>query len=237
MARTSKDTVSYFPHEANASSGDTLTVLQSQYGNNGYAFWFKLLEKLASTEGHCLDLRNPIKWQIFIAKMGIDEITTVEILKLLVEMQAIDKELWEAKLIWCQNLVDNVADVYHNRKREIPQKPITTRVLPITTAKKGITTKGNPQSKVKESKLNKTIEVWDRVLKELKSQVSSPNYKTWLEGTRGLDFRDGQFIIAVPSEHVAEYLRNNQRNLIEKTLIDLTGQVGIKVLFQVERSQ
>ncbi len=145
MSRKKRDVVDYFPHYTNACNGDTLTVLQSRYGNDGYAFWFKLLEKLAGTEGHCLDLSNPIKWQVFVAKMGISEITTVEMLNLLVEMQAIDKELWASKLIWCQNLVDNLADVYKNRRREIPKKPITT-------VEKGITTVEMPQSRVEYSK-------------------------------------------------------------------------------------
>ena len=143
MARVQKDVVNYFPHDAHASTGDTLTILQSSFGNNGYAAWFKLLEKLSTTEGHYLDCSNPIKWRLLLAYLGTDEITTVGILNLLVEMQAIDKDLWQAKLIWCQKLVDNFADVYKNRRREIPQKPITT----------GEST----QSKVKESKVNKSI--------------------------------------------------------------------------------
>jgi len=127
MARISKNTVPYFPHYADASTAsDTVTVLQTRFGNNGYAFWFKLLEKLASTDGHYIDCRNATKWQVFVAKIGVDEITTVEILDLLVEMQAIDKELWESRIIWCQNLVDNLEDVYKNRRRDKPQKPIVT---------------------------------------------------------------------------------------------------------------
>ena len=133
MARILKDVVSYFPHDADAANGDTLTVLQSRFGNNGYAFWFKLLEKLASAEGHYLDCRNSTKWQLLLAKTGVDELTGVEIMKMLVEMQAIDKDLWKLRVIWCQKLVDNVSDVYMNRRREIPQKPITTEDNAITT--------------------------------------------------------------------------------------------------------
>lgn len=156
MTRIQKDVVSYFPHDANACSGDTLTVLQSRFGNDGYAFWFKLLEKLASTEGHCLDCRNSTKWQLLLAKTGVNEITGVEIMNLLVEMQAIDKELWQSKLIWCQKLVDNVSDVYKNRRREIPQKPIITERKAIATRGNALTTAGNPQSKVNKSKVNKS---------------------------------------------------------------------------------
>ena len=159
MARTQKDTVSYFPHDADASAGDTLMVLQSQFGNDGYAFWFKLLEKLASTDGHFLDFSNDsTRWQVFLARSGINEITGVEILKLLVEMGAIDKELWDRKIIWCQKLVDNIADVYKNRRREIPQRPLSTSLNLITMGINPITTSDNTQSKVKEIKEKETKE-------------------------------------------------------------------------------
>lgn len=170
MPRLQKDVVDYFPHDANACAGDTLTVLQSRFGNDGYAVWFKLLEKLASAEGHYLDCRNPTKWKLFIAKMGVDEITTVGILNLLVEMNAIDKELWESKLIWCQNLVNNLSEVYKNRRRGLPQKPIPTNNNRITTVdippelktpyiptdKKPITTPAGTQSRVEESRVEES---------------------------------------------------------------------------------
>lgn len=154
MARTLKNTVKYFPHDSDASAGDTVTVLQSRFGNNGYAFWFKLLEKLAATEGHYLDCRNSTRWQLLLAKTGVNEITGVEIMKLLVEMEAIDKQLWEGKIIWCQNLVDNIADVYQNRRREIPQKPVSTTNNSITTGKNAISTGDNEQTKLNETKRN-----------------------------------------------------------------------------------
>jgi len=158
MARTQKDTVGYFPHDATASAGDTLTVLQSRFRNDGYAFWFKLLEKLASSEGHYIDCNNSNRWQLLLAKTGVDEITGVEIMKLLVEMKAIDKDLWDSRLIWCQKLVDNIAEVYKNRRREIPQKPFSTNGNEITTDIKGITTGRGTQSKVNKSKVNKSKE-------------------------------------------------------------------------------
>lgn len=181
MARPQKQTVDYFPHDANASAGDTLTVLQSRFGNDGYAFWFKLLEKLASTEGHYIDCRNSTKWQLLLAKTGVDELLGVEIMNLLVEMQAIDKDLWESKLIWCQKLVDNISEVYKNRRREIPQKPIITGNNAITTGDNAITTPDSTQSKVKYSKVNNTIlpdfiteENWDAYMEMRKKKRAVP---------------------------------------------------------------
>ena len=163
MGRKQKNNASYFPHDAGAAGGDTCTILQSKYKNDGYAFWFKLLEKLTATDNHYLNLQNPTKWQTFIAKMGVDEITTVEIMDLLVVMDNIDKELWKSRVVWCQNLVDNLEDVYKNRRREMPQKPITTSKNGVTTVEKDINIVETPemgveipQSKVNKSKVEKS---------------------------------------------------------------------------------
>jgi len=159
MARPQKDIVDYFPHDANASGGDTLTILEGQWGNDGYVFWFKLLERLASTDGHFIDCKNSKKWQLLLARARVDENTGVEMMKLLVEMGSIDKQLWEwDKIVWSQNLVDNVAEVYRNRRRELPQKPVSTGLKLITTGNNPETTTDNPQTKVKETKVKETKE-------------------------------------------------------------------------------
>lgn len=75
-------------------------------------------------------------------------------------------------------------------------------------------------------------EIWEAALGELQIQVSKPYYRTWLEKTVGLSYQDNQFTVGVPNTFVAEYLEQNQRSLIEKTLIGLTCQ-DTRVLFQI----
>ena len=165
MGRPQKDTVEYFPHDAKASAGDTITALEGQFGNDGYAFWFKLLEHLASSEGHYIDCGNTKKWQLILARARVKHETGVEIMKLLVEMGAIDRDLWGKGIIWCQNLVNNVAQVYQNRRRPIPLRPVvmpllgvSTVVNPVTTLSNSITTPESTQSKVEESKVEESRE-------------------------------------------------------------------------------
>ena len=121
MARPKKQTVDYFPHIAN--SGKTIFILEQAYGNDGYAFWFKLLEILANTEKHVIDCRNPSEWKFLLAKTRVDDDIASRILDLLAELQAVDTKLWEKRIIWCQKFVNNIEDVYKNRKQDIPQKP------------------------------------------------------------------------------------------------------------------
>jgi chromosomal replication initiator protein len=75
-------------------------------------------------------------------------------------------------------------------------------------------------------------EIWEAALGELQVQVTRSYYRTWLEKTTGLHYEDNQFVVGVPNAFVAEYLNQNQRSLIEKTLIGLT-RPDIKVGFQV----
>jgi len=158
MARPIKNTVDYFPHYTNHKK--TIFILEQQYGNDGYAFWFKLLELLGATEKHLIDCNNNGSWRFLQAKTNLTEEKCLEILNLLVELEAIDKKLWSEKIIWCQNFIDNIADVYKNRRIETPKKPSFYRQKPTQT---GVSTDRNPQSKLKESKGNKTKEKFEEI--------------------------------------------------------------------------
>jgi chromosomal replication initiator protein len=79
-------------------------------------------------------------------------------------------------------------------------------------------------------------EIWEAALGELQLQINKPNYQTWLQGTEGIEFRDGHFYIGTPKTFVAEYLEKNQRSLIEKTLIGLIKS-HVTAHFQVSSIQ
>ena len=129
MSRPKKQTVDYFPHYCN--HGKTMFVLEQKYGNDGYAFWFKLLEIIGNTEGHCPCFSNGIDWQFLEAKARLDKNTCSEIMDLLATIEAIDKDLWlEEKRVWVQNFVDNIRDAYRNRVVDIPDKPDILRKKP-----------------------------------------------------------------------------------------------------------
>ena len=155
MARPHKQTVDYFPHYAGASDGKTMFILQSKFGNDGYAFWFKLLELIAAHEGHYYDYRKPTDWQFLLAKTGVSADIATQILETLTDVEAIDQELNGHKIIWIQKFVDNLADLYKRRKIDFPRKPvIPANNNPVSVNNNPISTDNNPQSKVKESKVN-----------------------------------------------------------------------------------
>lgn len=171
MARPQKQTVDYFPHDTDASDGKTLTIIQSKYGNNGFAFWFKLLQLLGKTPGHYYDYNNPVELEFLCAKTHQKDTETIlAMLNTLADLKAIDYELHKAKVIWIQNFVNGIADAYKRTKDGVPQRPVflinvgkygdSVSILDQTVNNMITKTIKNdtemPQTKLKEIKLNKT---------------------------------------------------------------------------------
>lgn len=122
MGRPSKETVDYFPHYV--KSGRTIFILESKFGNDGYAFWFKLLEILGESEGHYYDCSISNNWEYLLAKTRCDENTANEIIETLISLGKIDGELWnEKRIIWCKNFVDNLSFAYNKRHVKLPSAP------------------------------------------------------------------------------------------------------------------
>lgn len=115
MARPIKYNVDYFPHYI--SSGKKMSVLQSRYGNDGYAVWFKLLEQLASTDFHYLDLNNKLDFHYLANNVClVSEETLVKILNDLAEFGEINAELWKIKVVWSEKFMRSIADAYKRRE-------------------------------------------------------------------------------------------------------------------------
>lgn len=155
MARPTKQTVDYFPHYVQDSK--TKFILENQFGNDGYAFWFKLLELLCRTDGHSYDCRLSANWEYLIAFTKVSEDKAQDILDKLAEMTNIDYELWQHRVIWCQQLVSNLSSVYNKRKVSAPIMPVIEEFPTRKPTDNGVIDDDNPQSKVKESKVNEII--------------------------------------------------------------------------------
>ena len=125
MGRPRKQTVDYFPHFVTTDSR-TKFILEQSWGNDGYAFWFKLLELLGRSEGHHYDCSTTANEKYLVALMKMEHDAINEILSVLADLGNIDKELWEERrVIWCQSLVDNLQDVYSKRTVSAPTRPFT----------------------------------------------------------------------------------------------------------------
>ncbi|MCQ2058698.1 MAG: DUF4373 domain-containing protein [Bacteroidaceae bacterium] len=164
MARPIKTTVEWFPHFT--KSGRTIFILEQRFGNDGYAFWFKLLELLCDSERQQYDCNQQGNWQYLIARSLCSEDQVESMLQTLVELGKIDSELWQEKrIIWVQNLVNNLSPIYAKRKEEIPNRksfssgnPVSKEFPTRKLSDNNISDAETPQSTVQYSTVQEKIE-------------------------------------------------------------------------------
>jgi len=81
-----------------------------------------------------------------------------------------------------------------------------------------------PEIKTEITPENIVNDIWTEALEELKGQVSTSNFRTWLKDIVPLSFDGEVFVVGAKNAFIAEYLVRNQRSLIEKTLTQLIGE-------------
>lgn len=119
MARPESNTVTYFPHII--GDGKKIFYIESKYKNDGYATWFKILEQLALTPYHFLNLKDSVTSMHLSARCFISEDLLCNIINDLTRLGVFDKFLWEKKIIWCDYFITNIRDAYNKRTA----KPLT----------------------------------------------------------------------------------------------------------------
>ena len=161
MARPQKNIVEYFSHYV--TPGKELQLLTDKFGNDGYAFYFRLRELLGRTPNHCYSVEDEIDWLFFVKQMGLDEDRTSDIINYSVKIRDLDKESWEDKRLWSQNFVDELVPVYDKRTSDLPDKNsfrnenTSFRVgNPSYVNENPSFRSDNSQSKGKERKVNKS---------------------------------------------------------------------------------
>jgi hypothetical protein len=161
MGRPLKQKVEFFSHDSNAHNKKTLKALRFHFKNDGYTFWFVLLELLGDTEGHYIDCRNTDEWEFLVSETQVDGDFCDRILNLLVNLKAIDKELWtKHRVVWSQNFVNRLKSVYDKRHQELPLRPSFCHENPMAAQVSGAeTTQRERESK--ESKERERISQGD----------------------------------------------------------------------------
>jgi len=172
MARPERNTVDYFPHFI--SDGKKMFFIEKKYGNDGYATWFKILEKLARTENHFLNLNEDEEIIFLSAKCNVTETLLLNIITDLSRVGAFDKKLWEVKIIWCQKFIDEIQETYKRRNNNcitfdgLCKHLVSLRILkPQLMSKKD---DNNTQSRVEESRVEESS-VKYRSFKHLKMSM------------------------------------------------------------------
>ena len=141
----------------------------------------------------------------------------------------IDKELYtEKKIIWCQNFVDNLKDVYSKRTTPLPKKPFSEdnlpekiresedgkEVVPKKPKKKPAAKKTAPQKQKYAEFVTMTEEEYNKLVEKYGEDVAKraiemlDNYK----GSKGKKYAsDYRAILNWAAEKAQQELRGGQR--------------------------
>lgn len=156
MARPIKEGMDYFPHDTDASNDKKIEALRALYGNDGYAFYFIMLEQIYQEPNYELlisaeETREEML-QILASKVAVTTERFTQILKTAIKWNCFDKELYTQEGILTSNGIKRRAGVvqekrdkmrirYQENKDIIPAEEIPQETKVET-----------PQRKVKKSK-------------------------------------------------------------------------------------
>ena len=118
MARPKKNTVDYFPHDCHPNK--ELEIFINKHGNEGYAFYFRLLELLGITPDHRYDCNKSINYEYLLTKTDIQKDRFELLMETLVSLDIVNEKQWGKRIIWVQSFVDSIAEVYARRTTDLP---------------------------------------------------------------------------------------------------------------------
>jgi hypothetical protein len=168
MARPQRNNVDYFPHYI--SDGKKMFVIESKFGNDGYAVWFKVLETLAKTDNHFINCNDESNLMYLAAKCNVSEDRLIEIVDAIVKLGEIDGILWnQCRVIWSDKFIESIQDAYSRRSNNcITKMELMTMFKGLGIPKPDLSgvnddvnpenSDTNPQSKVEYSKEKNTKE-------------------------------------------------------------------------------
>lgn len=143
MSRPIKEGLDYFPHDVNSSNDKKIEALRALYGNDGYAFYFIMLEQIYQEPNGDLDVsdaetREEIM-QILSKKVAVTNELFLKMLDTAMKWGCFDKQLYAEKGIITSNGIKKrmgavikkrhkMRDKYQLHKNDIsasetPQKP------------------------------------------------------------------------------------------------------------------
>ena len=153
MARPIKEGMDYFPHDTDASSDEKIELLTGIYGNDGYAFYFIMLERIYRNKDFCIDVSDAETkeemFQILSKKIRLSLEEFNKILKTSFKYGLFDKKLYEEKGIITSDGIQKRAGTVV-AKRIVMQNRYKKKISDAET-KEEIKTE-TQQSKEKESK-------------------------------------------------------------------------------------
>lgn len=151
MARPKKKNADYHSHDKDMRNDNRIKSVRRKYGHLGYSIWNMLLEHLTDCDNFIYKY-DALNIELLAGDFDIDPDKLTEILDYFTTLKLIQKE---NGLIYCEKHIERFSGLISKRQRQTSNKELSTSKT-INIEDKDVE---KPQSKVKESKLNNSIEV------------------------------------------------------------------------------
>ncbi len=67
-------------------------------------------------------------------------------------------------------------------------------------------------------------QIWNLMLTEIEKNLSRPSFETWLKSTRPISLTDNTILIEVPNDFTKDWLESRYKELILRTIKNITGE-------------
>lgn len=157
MARPLKKGMEYFPHDVDAVDDEKIEILRKLFGNDGYAFYFIILERIYRTNTGELLIDTELKKKILVAKVGVSLKKFDELLKTSLEYELFSPSCYnDRKALTSNGIMKRVKQVEGERDKWRKEKGKHTENIEKTTENQQ-KTDGKPElSADNKSKYNTT---------------------------------------------------------------------------------
>ena len=173
MARPTKDGMDYFPHDTDAANDEKIEALRALHGNDGYAFYFIVLERIYRSAGAEFDVSKPAVLAALIAKVGVNKDQFYSMLETAFDIECLDRKAYQDSKVLTSNGVKKRANEVNSMRdkwRRNKSKKVENK-----TDNSGENLAENPEENRVENQGENAEETRERKVKESKVKESKEN--------------------------------------------------------------
>lgn len=122
MARPKKEGMDYFPHDTDAANDEKIEALRMLYGNDGYAFYFILLERIYRSKDFEIDVSDAETIQILAKKVDVTIEKFNSMLETSVKRGCFDQEMYQKSSILTSEGIKKRASVVVKKRVDMRNK-------------------------------------------------------------------------------------------------------------------
>jgi hypothetical protein len=163
MARPRKEGMDYFPHDTDAVNDTKIEALRMLYGNDGYAFYFILLELIYRQPNFELDVSDAETIQILAKKVEVTTDKFNSMLQTAIKRECFDASSYHERCVLTSEGVKKRSKVVVDKREKMRNKPSNSaekELLPdnciVSDAETGVE---STQSKSKVKVKDKVIKI------------------------------------------------------------------------------